>query len=250
MTTKTAFNADEWSTITSAPVLTGMLVIAADRGGTVRETLSISRAYASAREAQPSQLLQQILSSPPALNASSVRGTAGNLRDEAPAKLREAVDLLELKATDAEVVEYKRFVYGLADAVARAHREGGFLGIGGTEVSENEQAALDKIAAIFDAPVSRRAQADDAEPAPRTSFTTDEAREVGESIGIDWDAAPFDVEQFRMGMDVELEHGQHDPRTNVTGDDPALTGKIAWAHLKELADYYTRLQRMESEAGS
>lgn len=81
-----------------------------------------------------------------------------------------------------------------------------------------------------------------------TSFTTDEARRVGEQIGIGWESAPFDVEQFRMGMDVELEHGLHDPETNVTGDDPVLTGKIALAHLNEFPDYYTRLDRMEAEA--
>jgi len=80
------------------------------------------------------------------------------------------------------------------------------------------------------------------------SFTADEAREVGEQIGIDWETAPFDVEQFRMGMDVELEHGLHDVATNVTGDDPIVTGKIALAHLNEFPDYYTRLERMEAEA--
>jgi Protein of unknown function (DUF5661) len=83
----------------------------------------------------------------------------------------------------------------------------------------------------------------------RERFTSEEARNVGELIGIDWAAAPFDVEQFRMGMNVELEHGLHDPQTDVTGSDPVVTGKIALAHLKELPDYYTRLQRMEAEAG-
>ncbi|HEY8776403.1 MAG TPA: DUF5661 family protein [Gaiellaceae bacterium] len=82
----------------------------------------------------------------------------------------------------------------------------------------------------------------------RATFTKDEARRVGEQIGIDWETAPFDVEQFRMGMDVELEHGFHDLATNVTGDDPVFTGKIALAHLKEFPDYYTRLDRMETEA--
>jgi len=82
----------------------------------------------------------------------------------------------------------------------------------------------------------------------RTTFTADEARRVGEQIGIDWDTAPFDVEQFRMGMDVELEHGLHDPETDVTGSDPIVTGKIALAHLKEFPDYYTRLKKMEAEA--
>jgi hypothetical protein len=79
-------------------------------------------------------------------------------------------------------------------------------------------------------------------------FTADEAREVGARIGIDWSSAPFDVEQFRSGMDVELEHGLHDLVTNVTDDDPLVTGKIALAHLNEFPDYYTRLEKMEAEA--
>jgi hypothetical protein len=82
----------------------------------------------------------------------------------------------------------------------------------------------------------------------RTSFTSDEARRIGSEIGIDWATAPFDVEQFRMGMDVELEHGLHDLMTNVTDSDPVVTGKIALAHLNEFPDYYTRLDRMEEEA--
>ena len=82
----------------------------------------------------------------------------------------------------------------------------------------------------------------------KTTFTAEEARAVGAEIGIDWDSAPFDVEQFRMGMDVELEHGRHDPATDVTGDDPVTTGKIALAHLNEFPDYYTRLEQMEEQA--
>jgi hypothetical protein len=82
----------------------------------------------------------------------------------------------------------------------------------------------------------------------RERFSADEARRVGEQIGVDWPAAPFDIEQFRRGMDVELEHGLHDPLTNVTGDDPIVTGKIALAHLREFPDYYTRLEQMEEQA--
>jgi hypothetical protein len=74
----------------------------------------------------------------------------------------------------------------------------------------------------------------------------DEAKRVGDAIGVDWDR--FDLEQFRMGMDVELEHGSHDPQTDVTNDDPIITGKIALAHMKEFPDYYARLERMEREA--
>lgn len=81
-----------------------------------------------------------------------------------------------------------------------------------------------------------------------TQFTAADARRVGEEIGIDWNSAPFDVEQLRRGMEVELEHGLQDALTNVTDDDPIVTAKIALAHLNEFPDYYTRLQRMEDEA--
>jgi hypothetical protein len=80
--------------------------------------------------------------------------------------------------------------------------------------------------------------------------SAEDARRFGSEIGIDWATAPFDVEQFRIGMEVEFEHGAHDQQTNVTNDDPVVTAKIALAHLKELPDYYTRLKRMEAEAGS
>ena len=71
-------------------------------------------------------------------------------------------------------------------------------------------------------------------------------RQLGNKLGIKWDK--FDVDQFRRGMDVELEHGTRDPLTNVTNDDPIMTGKIALAHLNEFPDYYDRLEEMEEEA--
>jgi len=77
-------------------------------------------------------------------------------------------------------------------------------------------------------------------------FSSEEAKRVGEALNIDW--SKFDVEQFRMGMDVELEHGLEDVNTNVTDDDSLVTGKIALAHLNEFPDYYTRLEKMEEEA--
>lgn len=79
-------------------------------------------------------------------------------------------------------------------------------------------------------------------------FTNKEAKQIGEALGIEW--SRFDVEQYRMGLDVELEHGLVDPHTNVTNDDPMVTGKIALAHLNEFSDYYTRLDKMEKEAES
>jgi hypothetical protein len=83
---------------------------------------------------------------------------------------------------------------------------------------------------------------------PRQGFSADEARQIGEQIGIDWSESPFEVEEFQRGMDVELEHGLHDLLTNVTDDDPLVTGRIALAHLREFPDYYTRLEQMEEQA--
>ncbi|MBN1458819.1 MAG: hypothetical protein JXA57_04735 [Armatimonadetes bacterium] len=80
----------------------------------------------------------------------------------------------------------------------------------------------------------------------KQTFTAEQAKQIGEQLGLDWTL--FDVEQFRRGMDVELEHGLEDPHTNVTNDDPLTTGKIALAHLNEFPDYYTRLDQMEEEA--
>lgn len=77
-------------------------------------------------------------------------------------------------------------------------------------------------------------------------MSAEEARSLGDALGLDWSAV--DLEQFRRGLEVELEHGAHDPETDVTHDDLFLTGKIAWAHLKEFPDYYTRLDKLEEEA--
>ena len=80
----------------------------------------------------------------------------------------------------------------------------------------------------------------------KKTYGYEEAKFTGEKLGIKWNK--FDVEQFRMGMDVELEHGKINELTNVTNDDPLLTGKIALAHLNEFSDYYDRLENMEKEA--
>lgn len=84
----------------------------------------------------------------------------------------------------------------------------------------------------------------------KKEFTPEEAAQIAGSLGIDLAAERIELEQFRMGLGVELEHGQVDPETNVTHDDPLLTGKIALAHLREIPDYYTRLAKMEAEADS
>ena len=82
----------------------------------------------------------------------------------------------------------------------------------------------------------------------KKEFTVDEAKSIGDRIGVDW--SETSLEEFRIGLGVELEHGSVGARTNVTNDDPQLTGKIAWAHLNEIPDYYTRLIAMEREADS
>src|SRR5215212_233717 len=164
-----------------------MYVSAADRGGALRESLAAARAYAAARANSGGELLRDVLASPPALNL----GAGQEAAQQAPTKLRDAVRTLERRATDDEVNEYKRFIYAVAEAVAQAHREGGFLGVGGQEVSEAEQKALDEIAAIFDAP--RVGSITDTPP--RHNFSEDEARDAGAAIGIDWDSAAFGVAQ-------------------------------------------------------
>lgn len=79
----------------------------------------------------------------------------------------------------------------------------------------------------------------------KKKFTIKESKEIGEKIGIDWDTSPFSIEQFKMGLCAE--HNEHgtDPETNVTGGDVYMEGKIAWAHLKEMPNYYTKLKEME-----
>jgi hypothetical protein len=79
----------------------------------------------------------------------------------------------------------------------------------------------------------------------RRGFTEMQTRAIAALIGLDLNGAAFAVDTFRRGLDVELEHGRRDPQTNVTDDDPLITGKIAWAHLKELPDYYDRLEVVE-----
>jgi hypothetical protein len=152
MTRKAEFNAEEWQHVVEGPLSAALLVAAADRGGTLRESLSLGRAYKHAREQSSGQeLLDDLIASPPQLDPRSF-GSPDELRDRVVQRLREAIGLVEQKADPGEVEAYKRFVMTLADTVAHAHREGGVLGIGGKEVSESEQAALDEIAAVVGQP--------------------------------------------------------------------------------------------------
>jgi len=146
MTRKADFNAEEWARLVEAPLLAGMRVVTASRGGKIRETVAMAKTYAKAREGQgESELLDDLVASPPAIDpARPLEG--GDVAAASAERLREAVGLLESKASPEEVEAYKRFVVAVAEAAAKAHKEGGFLGVGGKQVSEEEQAVLDDLA--------------------------------------------------------------------------------------------------------
>jgi hypothetical protein len=149
MARKADFNAEEWERVVRGPVLAGLRVIAADRGGTLRESMSMGRVYAEARrEHGESDLLDEIVASPPALDPRQL-SSPQELQGKTLDGLAEAVRILEEKATPEEVDGYRRFVLGLAERVAQAHKEGGFLGVGGKAISDEEQRALDEIVATL-----------------------------------------------------------------------------------------------------
>ena len=144
MTTKSDFNADEWERVARAPALGALSVMLADRGGAIRESVALGKAYAEARRDGGSELLEQLVSSPPSIDPQSV-----GQPDQIPEQIREAVTTVEQKATPEEAEEFRNFILRLADVVARAHKEGGMLGIGGKEVSPEEQAALDRLSSTL-----------------------------------------------------------------------------------------------------
>jgi hypothetical protein len=151
MATKADFNAEEWSTVVEGPVLAGMRVVAASRGGTLRESVAIGRVYAEARQRQgESGLLDELVSSPPGIDREKLQG-AGDIAAVTSQRLREALGILNERASSGDVEAYKRFVLDVAQAAAEAHKEGGFIGIGGKQISDEEQAALDEIRSILDA---------------------------------------------------------------------------------------------------
>jgi hypothetical protein len=144
MTSKADFNAEEWSKVVSAPAMAALRVAAADRGGAFKESMSLGRAYQEAR-GQESGLLKEILSSPPEIGPQDVKDKA-QLGAVARERIGEALAILERHATTEEAADYRQFVLKVAHTVAHAHKEGGFLGIGGKEVSESERSALAEVA--------------------------------------------------------------------------------------------------------
>jgi hypothetical protein len=148
MTGKADFTAEEWELVTEAPPGAGLLVITASRGGMMRETFSMAKAYSAARQEHgQSELLDEIVSTKPKVDRSH-HGSHEELEEHALAQLRDAVALLEAKATPDEVDAYRRFVLALTERVAAAHEEDG------EQVSDAERSTIDKIAAALGSPLS------------------------------------------------------------------------------------------------
>jgi hypothetical protein len=153
ITRKAEFNAEEWSTVVNGPLYAGLRVVAASRGGTLRESLAMGRVYTEARQHHgDSELLDELVASPPAIDRDQLQEGGGNMGTLTQDQLRGAIGILEQKATPAELDAYKRFVMTVAQAAATAHKEGGFLGIGGTTISDAENAALDEISSALGTP--------------------------------------------------------------------------------------------------
>jgi hypothetical protein len=149
MTKKAEFNAEEWASVVEGPVLAGMRVVTSSRGGTIRESLAMGKVYTAAREAQgSSELLDELVTSPPAIEGGRIEKGA-DVKALVGERLTAAVASVEANATPEEAEAYKRFVVSVAEAAAKAHKEGGFIGIGGKEISPEEQAALDEIRATL-----------------------------------------------------------------------------------------------------
>jgi hypothetical protein len=158
MTTRADFNAEEWATVVDAPIYAALRVIAASHGGRLRESLALGHAYqdAHARQGQ-SELLNELLKSPPAIDAGELRHAQSNVAEVATQQLRDAIGIVGAKATPAETDSYKAFVMTVAQAVASAHKEGGFLGIGGKQITEAENQALDELSIALGSPPGDRA---------------------------------------------------------------------------------------------
>lgn len=143
MTTKAEFNAEEWETIVNGPPIAGMIVVVAEHGGSLRETFKIGKVYEEAHQAHMGpELIDELIASPP--DPDHFRD-ATELHEKGLQLLRDAIATLDGRVTEDELDSYRGFVMGIAERVAHAHKSGGFLGIGGQEVSANEQLALDEV---------------------------------------------------------------------------------------------------------
>jgi hypothetical protein len=149
MSPQADFSTEDWSIVAEAPVLAGARVATAERGGTMRESFAIRQVYAAARDLRgESALLDELVASTPSIDLDQVRGYADPVA-ACNERLRAAVAILERKVNAEDVDAYKGFVLAVVQTAAEAHREGGFVGIGGEEVSAREQAALDEVSALL-----------------------------------------------------------------------------------------------------
>ena len=144
MTTKSEFNAEEWDQVAQAPAFAALTVMLAERGGAIRESIALGKAYAEARGEGGSELIQQLVSAAPQVNPGEM-GARDQFRSQLPERIRAGIGFVDQKATPEESQEYRDFILHVADVVAHAAKEGGVLGIGGKEVTEQEQAALDEL---------------------------------------------------------------------------------------------------------
>lgn len=144
MTSKADFNAEEWDQVRQGPAAAAVMVIAAERGGAIRESVAVGGAYTEAAQSSDG-ILAEIASDPPKVEREAL-GTREELPVRGPEIIRAAVSPLEAKATSEDVEEFKRFCLDVAEHAAEATKSGGFLGIGGKRISEGESAALDQIA--------------------------------------------------------------------------------------------------------
>jgi hypothetical protein len=148
MTGKADFTEQEWTQILEGPTSAGLLVIASDRGGSIRETFSMAKVYAEARQQHgESQLLDEIAAAKPEMDRTRAH-SPDELKEHALQNVREAIALLKAKASEEEVAEYRKFILGLAERVAEARKEG-FLGLSGDRVSDDERAAIGEIEAAL-----------------------------------------------------------------------------------------------------
>jgi hypothetical protein len=148
MTGKSDFTEEEWQKVLEAPPSAGLIVIASDRGGSIRETFSMAKAYGEARQEHgESELLDEIVSAKPEVDHTRYHSPE-ELKEHSLQNIREGVALLEGKASPEEAEQYKQFILGLANRVAEARKEG-FLGLSGERVSGDEKAAIDAISAAL-----------------------------------------------------------------------------------------------------
>ena len=152
MTRKDQFNAEEWERLAEGPALAAILVITASRGGSMRESMSAGEVYAEARKDKDApELIQELLATRPSVDPGRA-SSAEELHSQTTQSLRDAITLLDERATPEEAEAYKRFVIDVGQRAAERHKEGSVLGVGGQRVSDAEAAALAEIAAALDVP--------------------------------------------------------------------------------------------------